>query len=321
LKPNLQLYVRHGVTGMYEQGNAFTRGGEFQDLRSYLLSKLLWDQDFDVERGIVEFTDAYYGPAAPYIRQYIDLIHDIIGGDTTKHVRIYASPKSYLNCPEMLAQAAAIFDRAEAAVSQDATYARRVAVARMPLWYTALELGSDAYVWQDNKLKLRDGTDPAPLLQRFEETAAAVGLTKISESRRRPYADWLAKHHGRLPEVTPVVLANSHVRMTVLPEIGGRIWRLQLTGNDRDVFKVFGDSRSGYAPREGGYEEFSTPDYQSPGWQEPYEVVEVGDAHIVLRAKLSNQRQITRRYELLPDRPGVRVETTMRGAGSLAKWA
>ena len=318
LKPNLQLYVRHGVTGMYEQGNIFTRGGEFQDLRGYLLSKLLWDQDFDVERGIVEFTDAYYGPAAPYIRQYIDLIHDTIGGDTTKHVRIYASPKSYLDRPEMLAQAAAIFDQAEAAVSQDATYARRVAVARMPLWYTALELGSDAYVWQDNKLKLRDDTDPAPVLQRFEETAAAVGLTKIAESQRRPYADWLEKHRRRLPEVTPVILANNFMRMTVLPEIGGRIWRLQLAGDDRDVFKVFGDSRNGYAPREGGYEEFSTPDYQSPGWLEPYEVVDVGDAYIVLRAKLSNQRQIMRRYELLPDRPGVRVETTMRGSGSLA---
>lgn len=318
LKPNLQFYVEHGVTGMYEQGNAFTRGGEFQDLRVYLLAKLLWDQNFDVEQGIVDFTNHYYGPAAPHIRAYIELIHDTIGGDTDKHVRIYASPRSYLDRPEMLAKAQQIFAQADAAVSNDPVFAQRVSVACMPLWYTMLELGSTAFFLQDGVFKAGGAHDYQDILQRFVDAAKAVKLTKISESARRPYNAWLTFQQSRASQSKPLTLSNEHVEMIVLPEMGGRIWRLRQTGDSHDVLRVFGDDKNGYTLIEGGYEEYSTTDFQSPGWKEPYEVVEAGKTHLVLQASLPNMRQVTRRYELLADRPGFRVETKVRGSGNLA---
>ena len=73
LQPNLQFFANHSVKGVYEEGNyqASTSNGEFAELRAYLLSKLLWDQDADIDKYTKEFCDAYYGEAADEIMEYI----------------------------------------------------------------------------------------------------------------------------------------------------------------------------------------------------------------------------------------------------------
>ena len=76
LKPNISFFIANGVTGIYEEANYFSKGGELSELRSYVLSKLLWDASYDTERAIYEFTEAYYGAAGKYIRDYMKLIHD-----------------------------------------------------------------------------------------------------------------------------------------------------------------------------------------------------------------------------------------------------
>ena len=56
---------------MFQQGT----GGnisEFYELRQYLIAKLLWNPDADVNALMDDFLDGYYGPAANYIREYID---------------------------------------------------------------------------------------------------------------------------------------------------------------------------------------------------------------------------------------------------------
>jgi hypothetical protein len=48
LKPNIQFFASHGVNAMFEQGNREV-GGEFAELRAYLLSKLLWNPEANVD--------------------------------------------------------------------------------------------------------------------------------------------------------------------------------------------------------------------------------------------------------------------------------
>ena len=67
-----------GVTG-YQQMGYDTRSGEFEALNAYLLSRVLWDADMtrvEYSAEIDGFLQAYYGAAAPYIRQYIDKFYN-----------------------------------------------------------------------------------------------------------------------------------------------------------------------------------------------------------------------------------------------------
>ena len=62
-----------GITGyIYNCGDAHEAA--FNELRNYLLCKLQWDVDCDVEYHMTEFLRAYYGDAAaPYIREILDI--------------------------------------------------------------------------------------------------------------------------------------------------------------------------------------------------------------------------------------------------------
>jgi hypothetical protein len=64
LRPNIAFYIRNHVTGIYEEANYFSRGGELAELRTYIIAKTLWDPEYDTEKAIAEFLAGYYGPAA-----------------------------------------------------------------------------------------------------------------------------------------------------------------------------------------------------------------------------------------------------------------
>ena len=86
--PNMQFFVRNGVKGVYEEGNYHSPSPDLNELRQWLLAKLMWNPDFDVKQGIYDFTEAVYGPAAGEIRAYIDLLENrVTEGDI--HFGIY----------------------------------------------------------------------------------------------------------------------------------------------------------------------------------------------------------------------------------------
>ncbi len=53
---------------------------ELHELRTYLVCKLLWNPDTDVERHIKEFCDAYYGEAADDVIEFICYFEDAVKG-------------------------------------------------------------------------------------------------------------------------------------------------------------------------------------------------------------------------------------------------
>ena len=73
LQPTMQYMHDIGITGyVYNCGDGHYAA--FNELRNYLLSKLQWDVDCDVEYHMTEFLNAYYGEsAAPYIREILDI--------------------------------------------------------------------------------------------------------------------------------------------------------------------------------------------------------------------------------------------------------
>ena len=71
----MRFYHENGVRGMFPQGNSQSVSGEFGELRSYLLAKLMWNPYMSEEEYYTmmdEFLAAYYGEGWKYIRQFID---------------------------------------------------------------------------------------------------------------------------------------------------------------------------------------------------------------------------------------------------------
>jgi len=76
---NMQLYIKNDVYGYYMQGDGWSFSGEFENLRAYLIGKLLWDPYMtreEFENYLNGFLHDYYGPGWEYIRAFIDLAYE-----------------------------------------------------------------------------------------------------------------------------------------------------------------------------------------------------------------------------------------------------
>ena len=140
LKPNLEFFVRNGVNAMFEQGNREV-GGEFAELRAYMISKLMWNPDANADTVMNDFLRGYYGAAAKPIRSYIDEMKDALL-KSGQPLRIFGTPNeastSYLT-PVLMERYHLLFDDAERAVQKDSILLERVKIARQPLVYATLE--------------------------------------------------------------------------------------------------------------------------------------------------------------------------------------
>lgn len=170
LQPNMRAFVRNHVRGVFEQANGASRGGtDLNELRAYVLAKLMWDAETDVDRHIREFTDAFYGAAAPYIRQYMDVLCDTAEQENL-HVGFNDNPDSPLFRNEILDRLDALLEQAEQAVAGDPLRFWRVGKVRLSVRWVRLK----------RKTQLENDYDPEEINQFFADWQA-YGLTRIDE--------------------------------------------------------------------------------------------------------------------------------------------
>lgn len=166
LKANIQTLRDHKAIGIMEQGAYQSRGGEFAELRAYLLSKLLWDPECDVEAVINDFMYGYYGRAGQYVRAYFDLLHNRITPDT--HIGLGLRPTDKIFSDEFVRDAGALFDQAER-VADNTEILHRVEMARLPILYLKCK--------RTPLLAKEDGD-----YERFNTIVQREGITHYAES-------------------------------------------------------------------------------------------------------------------------------------------
>lgn len=133
LKPNLQFFRDHNAIGVMEQAAYQSRGGEWAELRAYVISKLLWNPDHpDVEGIIDDFMYGYYGRAGQYVRDYFDLQHAQVKPET--HIHLGLRPDDPLFSDAYVEQSEALFNEAEK-VADNEEIRQRVEMARLPIMY------------------------------------------------------------------------------------------------------------------------------------------------------------------------------------------
>lgn len=139
LQPNLQLFARNNVKGVFEQACGASRGGvDFNELRLYLLSKLLWNPDCDLDRHRREFMAYFYGAAAPMLNAYLDLVCDAVERDNV-HVGFNDHPVHSFLDETMLDRYDALFDQAAKAVAGDPLRLWRVEKNRLSIRWVRLK--------------------------------------------------------------------------------------------------------------------------------------------------------------------------------------
>lgn len=168
LAPNQRFFVENHVTELFSQCNR-DLGGEWSDLRGYLLAKLIWNPQEDDKKIIREFMEGYYKQAAPYLMKYIEDIHS---ANTTGKLSIFGGPEdgreTYLSESRMQ-EYFELFHKAIEAVKLDADVLERVRIARLPLIYAYLFL---EYGTREDRLEKT---------AEFAAVASRSGLEKVEE--------------------------------------------------------------------------------------------------------------------------------------------
>lgn len=81
LQARYKYFRDHNVKAVFDNGCGEDMvPGEFHELKTYLVLKLLWDPDTDIERHISEFCKAYYGDAADDVIKFIYQFEKDING-------------------------------------------------------------------------------------------------------------------------------------------------------------------------------------------------------------------------------------------------
>lgn len=183
LADNIRLFHKNHVTMHFSQ-IASSRGGDFAELRTWLVSHLMWNPERNPERNpddlMHEFLDGYYGDAAPFIYQYIKMMEGaLLSSDVP--LWIYDSPVSHKHGmlrSRLMKRYSALFDQAEKAVEADSTLLARVQRTRLPLMFAELEI---ARTEQE-----KDFEDLTRKLNRFEEQTARFGVATLNERGNTP---------------------------------------------------------------------------------------------------------------------------------------
>ena len=320
LLPNIKFFINNGVTGIYEEANYFSKGGELAELRSYIMAKCLWDTNTDVNKVIKEFTDAYYGAAAPIIREYIEDLHNTVCDEHNTHLKIWTPPAEFLNYPDKLAQWEDLFLKAEAAVADNPTLLHRVKVAHVGIQYASSALSGALLKLEGEKLVPQLKVDKKTVEQLLA-TIKAEGITHICEGANGSAETWARSQIVRTTSLDVKMLKNDLISLVIIPSFGGRIWRATYLPTGREIILVTGNEKDGFIVDDNGYEEYANLNYRGPGYADNYDVIESGANYVVLKATMSNGNIITRRVELLDGKAAFKVTSKMTSTKPVEKNA
>lgn len=201
LAPNVRYFVDNRTIGLFEQGDAQSTIGDFIRMRAWVLAHLMWDPTRDENALFAEFLEGYYGPAAPHLQEYLDVIHDA-GEQSGAYLRCFMPDTSAYLSLDDLNRATQLFTKAQQVVADDPVLARRVRRERMPLdhvWlrrYYALRRAAKA----QNK-EFLGPDDPVAACDEFIRLAHEFKVGNYRE--RHPFSEYEAGLRSRFRPVGP----------------------------------------------------------------------------------------------------------------------
>ena len=214
---NYKLFKQNNVKGLFVQGYADVPG-DFSELRQYLLAKLLWNTEIDLEATTDDFLRGFYGNAASSVKEYLNLLTEN-QENSNRSLDIYSGPIQNRNTflsPKAIDQYDQLLNEAAMAVSEDPVLSARINKLRLTLEYVFFEqskfYGTDKHgmfvINTEEKKEVKAGLTERVL--QFAESCNSLGIYELSEEGLSPnkyFENWLeitkntATHLGEKLEV------------------------------------------------------------------------------------------------------------------------
>ena len=101
MQRNTQIFYEHNVKGLYQQGvyYFYESDGEFGEMKTYLLSKLMQNPYLDFDKEMTGYMTAVYGPGGVHLKEFIDIVTDHA---VTKLKHLYIKEDSRFSLPGMM---------------------------------------------------------------------------------------------------------------------------------------------------------------------------------------------------------------------------
>ncbi|RKS95732.1 uncharacterized protein DUF4838 [Flavobacterium limicola] len=198
---NYKLFKHNNVKGLFVQGYADVPG-DFSELRQYLLAKILWDTEINIETTTDDFLRGFYGKAASNIKKYLVLLTEN-QKNSNADLDIYSGPVQSRNTflsPEAMNQYDQLLEEAIEAVDGDLTLESRIHKLRLALEFVFFEqskfYGKDQHgmfiINEKGEKEVKKGLNER--VRKFAETCNQFGIYELSEDGLSPdkyYEDWL----------------------------------------------------------------------------------------------------------------------------------
>lgn len=246
LQDNIRLFHKNHANMHFSQ-IAGSRGGDFAEMRTWLVSKLMWNPEADMDSLTQTFLKGYYGDAAPFLYQYTKVMEGALIGSGLR-LWIYDSPvshKSGMLKPELMRRYFDLFDRAEAAVADDSLLLARVQRQRLPLLFSELEIARTE--------PEKDFDELTRKLNHFEAEVKRFNVPTLNERSNSP-VDYCELFRARyMPRAEKSLAAGAQVRFLTEPK--GRYAELGRTALTDELFggSSFVESWIGWEGCDGGF--------------------------------------------------------------------
>ncbi len=157
LGPNIEAFRQNNAIGVFEEAQHETCGGEFEEMKDWVVSQLLWNPQQDVDSLVSIFIDGYYGKAAPRVQDYYRLCQSLVKPGV--HYGIYIRHDHEIYSDEFNSKAFELLNEARQ-MAEDQEIIDRVDRVRMqPLYLFCArhkELAKQDGSWEElKKLMLR----------------------------------------------------------------------------------------------------------------------------------------------------------------------
>ena len=309
---NYKFFQKTKVKGIFAQGYA-DLPGDFTELRQYILAKLLWNANSDIDEITNDFLRGFYGKAAPEVKKYLDFLKQN-QENFNAFLDIYSGPVQSRNTfltTEQMDLYDQLIQNAAALVKDDDVLAERIQKLRLSLEYVYFEqskfYGADKHgmfiINKNNQKEVRQGLNDR--VKKFTDDANKFKIYELSEGGLSPnnyFNDW------------------QYITKNSAAEHLGEKWKVNfLTPSSPDYF---GKGEYGLTDGVRGYKDFNI---NWIGWYETNPEIEVitnytnfnqikinfleDQRHwIFLPVKIAVYGFINEKYEFLIEKSGIDLE-------------
>ena len=181
ISKDIAFYSKYNVRGMFAQGVSDCPGGDMPELKTWLISKLLWNPNADSEALIAEFMKGYYKQAEPAVTEYLNVLRKRVRNPLL-HANLYSPPQAgYLDAATLAAMSAAL-ERADKLAAGDPVISERVRRIKLLMLYT--KLAAPELFVKSGKLTSADKKQLPEIYRLFESEIKHFNVTGIREGEQ-----------------------------------------------------------------------------------------------------------------------------------------